>query len=124
LDSDKESKISEFLQDMKDLGMGEPASQPPLSQPPVPNTSSVLPEHTSKASSRVGDDVAAQSDAGGAIDDGRGLNVVEKRLVSEWVPLELSFGIPLFDEMANRMVCEKVRMCACVHNSISTQRFC
>ena len=32
-----------------------------------------------------------------------------------WVPLEMSFGIPLFNEAANSSVCNKVGDSACFH---------
>lgn len=86
--------------------MGGPA---PLPQPPLTNGPSVLlDKDRSEACSRVSGDVTARSDAGGVAEEGCGLSAVEKRLVSEWVPLGLSFGIPLFDEGANKVVCEKV----------------
>ncbi len=31
------------------------------------------------------------------------------KLVSEWAPMELCFGIPLFDERTNQEVCDRVR---------------
>ena len=39
------------------------------------------------------------------------MSPVVARMVQEWVPLELSFGIPLFNEKANEAVCERV----CLH---------
>ena len=38
------------------------------------------------------------------------LTPVQAKLKSEWVPLELSFGIPLFNESANAAVCDRVSL--------------
>lgn len=38
------------------------------------------------------------------------LSPVQAKLRSEWVPLELSFGIPLFNESANAAVCDRVSL--------------
>lgn len=118
LDSDKQTKISEFLQDMQELGMGEPAHLP---QPPITNGPSMPPDSSRSGTSpedkaRVGDSVAGRSEAGGEAEEGCGLSAVEKRLVSEWVPLGLNFGIPLFDEGANKIVCEKVNWHSCLES--------
>ena len=85
--------------------MEEPASLPQAGQPPGPSTTSDKDrsETCPKGSTRAG------GDAGGVADKGCGLSAVEKKLVSEWVPLGLSFGVPLFDEGANKVVCDKVR---------------
>ena len=98
---------------MQELGIGEP------SQPLAP-TATVTPT-TSSAAEKRGTETPQQDrtdsvpkpdkDEGAKEDgdvEGRGLSATEKRLVSEWVPLGLNFGIPLFNEAANKTVCEKV----------------
>ena len=94
-DNEKQ-KITEFLQDMQELGIGDPTTPVPQPPPDDPSTSAAA---TSAAETSM---------AGRQGVEGCGLSAVEKRLVSEWVPLGLNFGIPLFDEEANRIVCEKV----------------
>ena len=80
----QKAEISEFLDDLRELGIGDPKSPTPdlPSSPAAP---------------------AAAPDASCP-----GLTQVQQKLVQEWVPLELSFGVPLFGEQANRAVCDKV----------------
>ncbi len=54
---------------------------------------------------------AGSSSAGknGTETAGDGMSAQERKLMSEWVPLSLNFGIPLFNEEANKVVCDKVR---------------
>ena len=150
-DADKQSKISEFLQDMRELGIGDPTPAPgpapmpeatPSPQNSIGATPSTKPDSvpSSKSDSVLSikpnsipstksdsipstkmdsipstkmDSIPGTSEAatGEGQQEGCGLSAVEKRLVSEWVPLGLNFGIPLFDEQANKTVCEKVRRC-------------
>ena len=77
----REEEISEFLEDLKELGIGEQS------------ISSNKP-HPSSPISTVG--------------DSEELPPSVRKLASDWVPLELCFGIPLFSEEANRTVSEKV----------------
>ena len=74
-------EISEFLDDLRELGIGDPKS--PTADGPGSRPATDSP------------DMAALTDA-------------QQRLVAEWVPLELSFGVPLFNMTANRAVCDKV----------------
>ena len=39
------------------------------------------------------------------------LTPFQTKLASEWVPLELNFGIPLFNETSNAAVCDRVSVC-------------
>ncbi len=109
IDSEKQSKISEFLQDMQELGIGEPAPPPLL---PTTTTTTTTPEigteqsyvgNPDSSSTLSGMDKAMEKEPSG-------LTAVERRLASEWAPLGLHFGIPLFDEEANKIVCEKVNL--------------
>ena len=80
----REEEISEFLEDLKELGIGE---QSISSNKPHPST----------PVSTVGDSMLNEE-----------LPLSVRKLASDWVPLELCFGIPLFSEEANRTVSEKV----------------
>lgn len=98
--NNEKQKITEFLQDMQELGIGDPTPTPQSPPPADPSTSAAA---TAAATSS-----AAETSMAGRQGEGCGLSAVERRLVSEWVPLGLNFGIPLFDEEANRIVCEKI----------------
>ncbi len=110
LDSDKQIKISEFLQDMQELGIGHPAPSPLHPAPSItldenlPGTSS----DSKSGSIATSSSAPGEGVAGCVVLEEKSLSDVEKRLVSEWVPLGLNFGIPLFDEGANKVVCDKV----------------
>ena len=82
----QKTEISEFLDDLRELGIGDPKS------PTVEGQHSIPKEQPPKES---------HSDSS--------MSPVQKRLAQEWVPLEMSFGVPLFNERANRAVCDKVR---------------
>ena len=82
----QKTEISEFLDDLRELGIGDPKS------PTVKDPDSMPREQPSKES---------HSDSS--------MSPVQKRLAQEWVPLAMSFGVPLFNEQANRAVCDKVR---------------
>jgi hypothetical protein len=47
------------------------------------------------------------------------MSPLQKKLLEEWLPLELSFGIPLFSDDANHTVCDKVCITckSCDHNN-------
>ena len=85
----QKAEISEFLDDLRELGIGDPTSPPPdtLSSPAAP-PECPTPDQSGSHSS--------------------GLTPVQERLSQEWIPLELSFGVPLFEQQANRAVCDKV----------------
>ena len=104
IDQEEQSRISEFLQDMQELGIGEPSSKP-LTKQPLAEQNGL--QTTPKDVNTKGDEVGS----------GENMSPLEKRLMSEWVPLGLNFGIPLFDEEANKVVCKKVKrysVCVCV----------
>ena len=89
-DEQKKTEISEFLNDLRELGIGDPKSPTDTSLQSIPpQSSSPVPSYD-------------QSDSHST------LSPVQQRLSWEWVPLELSFGIPLFSQEANRAVCDKV----------------
>ena len=77
----KQHEISEFLDDLRELGIGE--AHPARERTPV--DSKPL-------------DPSAEVPVPSAI----------QRMAAEWVPLNLSYGIPLFNERANQAVCDKV----------------
>lgn len=91
LPSDEQQKtISDFLDDLRELGIGDPKS------PPADGPSSKQPQSHSNT-------VPAEAEPHST------LSPVQQKLAQEWVPLELSFGVPLFNQLANRAVCDKVR---------------
>lgn len=95
---------------MQELGIGDPTPSliPPSTH--LQNGIETSDESNFRTPTRTTEDVAGRSGTeGGVAKEGPKMSDVEKRLVSEWVPLGLSFGIPLFDEGANKIVCEKVR---------------
>ena len=81
----EEEEITEFLEDLKELGIGEQSQQ----ETPAPKVAELVSETGS-------DEEEAESPA-------------IQKLTSQWVPLELCFGIPLFNDEANRRISEKVR---------------
>lgn len=79
----RQQEISEFLEDLRELGIGE--------QPVAPNAVKPHPI-TANDNEKPTEEISPAM----------------CKLSHEWVPLELSFGIPLFDEEANRSVSDKV----------------
>lgn len=82
----KQHEISEFLDDLRELGIGE------VKQSQVREQMSV----ESRMEEQNGTDSAEL------------MPPAVQRIATEWVPLELSFGIPLFSERANQVICDKV----------------
>lgn len=66
-------EISEFLEDLKELGIGGSDTTATASVTPPPSL------------------------------------VPDSGIDMQWVPLELCFGVPLFEPQANESVCNKVR---------------
>ena len=88
-DEQKKTEISEFLDDLRELGIGDPKSptaEGPGSSPPLSADTAT----------------SAESETHSA------MTPVQQKLAQEWVPLELSFGVPLFNQRANRAICDKV----------------
>ena len=79
----RQKEISEFLEDLRELGIGE-----------QPAALSAAGSHTPNAK----DNEEQEEETSPAM----------CKLLHDWVPLELSFGIPLFDDEANRSVSDKV----------------
>ena len=80
----KKEEISEFLEDLKELGIGEQIETPVSRNEPVSETSNTGLEEEESSSAAV------------------------QKLSSQWVPLELCFGLPLFNDEANRIISQKV----------------
>ncbi len=76
----KKEEISEFLEDLKELGIGEQAETGMNRIEPVIETGNVGLEESSAV----------------------------QKLSSQWAPLELCFGLPLFNDEANRVISQKV----------------
>lgn len=110
-EKEKEKEISEFLEDLKELGIGDSkvlAAPKPQEEPK--QTSSEATETSTQETQPKGAEAAASSqvETQAESETPDPLTDVQKKLQSEWVPLELKFGIPLFSEKANEQVCEKV----------------
>ena len=80
------SEISEFLDVLQELGIGEGDSMPKHGK-----------HIDQKPTATQGQGVSSTPPS------------QQRKLSQEWVPLELCFGIPLFSDEANKHVCEKVR---------------
>ena len=89
-DKAKSAEISSFLEDLRELGIGQ--SQTPPNDP-------------SEAQNGTAADEESHSNTENGVET---LSPVEKKVALEWVPLELSFGIPLFSDDDNKAVCDKV----------------
>ena len=102
-DEQKKTEISEFLDDLRELGIGDPKSPtaegPGSSPPPSADTATSAESETHSA-----------------------MTPVQQKLAQEWVPLELSFGVPLFNQRANRAICDKV-IHSCSPNKIKNRNF-
>lgn len=117
----KQSEISDFLEDLKELGLDEPKVTPAATE----QTSSAQEEAglqkqngtgtVAVSGSHSNDTVVGEGGTTGAEGSDHSLysegsmTPSQKKMFEEWVPLELSFGIPLFSDSANRPVCDKVQ---------------
>jgi len=109
-DKANQSKISEFLQEIQELGIGD-SSPAPLQPSTTASTSSELHKEASGETNTIVEETVSkgQTDEREAGEDRIAkLSPTEKTLMAEWVPLGLNFGIPLFSQEANNSVCEKV----------------
>ena len=79
----KQHEISEFLDDLRELGIGEAHPVRERTQTPV-DSRPLEPSAEVQVPSAV------------------------QRMAEEWTPLNLSYGIPLFSERANQAICDKV----------------
>lgn len=98
-EAENHPEIAEFLDDLRDLGIGDlesPASEDKAGQRSVATPTQEAPP--------PGDGVQGGEDC-----SRRELTAAEAALDEEWVPLEMYFGIPLFNDEANKAVCEKVQ---------------
>ena len=99
-EAESHPEIAEFLDDLKDLGIGD--FEGPASEDKDGHRSVAVP--TQEAPPPGG---GAQR---GEDSSERELTAAELSLAEEWVPLEMYFGIPLFNEEANKAVCKKVQV--------------
>ena len=95
---------------MQELGIGDPTSPTPptLASTAKQNGMELLPNDTTDSDSTPNDTGSGENET--ETGDNGSMSAVERKLMSEWVPLCLSFGIPLFDEEANKIVSEKVKI--------------
>ena len=114
----KQSEISNFLEDLKELGIDEPKT-PTATELAATATQEGTASNSSGHQLQNGtgtvpvshsDDTSNGKDTGTS--DGlyreETMSPLQRKLLGEWLPLELSFGIPLFSDEANRTVCDKV----------------
>ncbi len=87
-DKAKNAEISSFLDDLRELGIGSKTEEKV-----VENKNQNETETQPKSDS----DTVTET-----------MSPTERKLASEWVPLELNFGIPLFSDKDNKLVCDKV----------------
>lgn len=85
---------------MQELGIGD--TPPTKAKAAIPSS---IPPSTAEPSS-----IPKTEGGGGGGGEEDGLTALEKQLAADWVPLGLHFGIPLFNEAANKLVCDKVRV--------------
>lgn len=106
----KQCEISDFLEDLKELGIDEPKTPTAIEQ-----GSSTREEAGGGQQLQNGTGTAplSHSDASNGKRNGgpyceESMSPLQRKLLEEWLPLELSFGIPLFSDDANHTVCDKV----------------
>ena len=87
-------EISEFLDDLKELGLGDLES--PKSNLDKNLESKQVSKPKNEDSSAVPCDTLEQ------------LTEAESKLMKQWVPFEMFYGIPLFSKEVNHSVCDKV----------------
>ena len=110
-ESEGNPEIAEFLDDLKELGIGD------LDSPGVREDTSIntgkMPGETIDGDGPTSSSTQQGREESPAVE----LTPSEAALEEEWVVLEMFYGIPLFCEEANKAVCEKV--CAqCVPSAI------
>ena len=98
----KQTEISDFLDDLRELGIGQPKSPIVESESRIepPQNGTTTSQHSHSSAEVSGPETSNQSHSEAT--------PAQKKLASEWVPLELSFGIPLFSDKDNKAVCDKV----------------
>lgn len=112
----KQSEISDFLEDLKELGIDEPKTPTTTEQgsstqeeagrgQQLQNGTGTAPLSHSDASNGKEN---GTRDSGGGLYCEESMSPLQRKLMEEWLPLELSFGIPLFSDEANHTVCDKV----------------
>ena len=109
----KQSEISDFLEDLRELGIGDPkgntpgvTDQPFATQEAASSAGNPCQNGTETARKESG----TCEPGGDSLYSEESMTPFQKKLLEEWLPLELSFGIPLFSDDANRIVCGKVNI--------------
>ena len=95
-------EIAEFLDDLKELGIGD------LESPGVKEDRSVDTGKSSRDTPMEGGPSSDSRECERVTSPVEELTPSEAALEEEWVLLEMFFGIPLFSEAANKAVCDKV----------------
>ena len=119
----KQSEISNFLEDLKELGIDEPKTPTATKQDSTTQEGTAASSDGQQQQNGTGTTPVSHSN-GEKESDGiyceESMSPLQKKLLEEWLPLELSFGIPLFSDDANHTVCDKVRITckSCDHNNI------
>jgi hypothetical protein len=101
-ESEGNPEIAEFLDDLKELGIGD------LDSPGVREDTSIntgkMPGETIDGDGPTSSSTQQGREESPAVE----LTPSEAALEEEWVVLEMFYGIPLFCEEANKAVCEKI----------------
>lgn len=107
----KQSEISDFLEDLKELGIGDPKTNTPGVTDELSSTQEIASNsgnHQQNGTETARKESSTSEAGGDSLYSEESMTPFQKKLLEEWLPLELSFGIPLFSDDANRIVCGKV----------------
>ena len=113
----QQSEISNFLEDLKELGIDEPKTPTATDQGSAVREGTASGTGSGQQQNGTGTaHVSHSGDASNGKEDGassglyceESMSPEQRKLLDEWLPLELSFGIPLFSDDANHTVCDKV----------------
>ena len=108
----KQSEISNFLEDLKELGIDEPKTPTATKEVSSTQEGAAASSDEQKLPQNGTGTAPVSHSNDGKESDGvyceESMSPLQKKLLEEWLPLELSFGIPLFSDDANHTVCDKV----------------
>ena len=102
METEDNPEIAEFLDDLKELGIGD------LESPGVKEDRSIDTGKSSLDTPMEGGRSSDSKECARVTTPVEELTPSEAALEEEWVLLEMFFGIPLFSEAANKAVCDKV----------------
>ena len=102
MEAEDDPEIAEFLDDLKELGIGD------LESPGVKEDRSIDKGKSSLDAPKESRQSSDSKECERVTSPVEELTPSEASLEEEWVLLEMFFGIPLFSEAANKAVCDKV----------------